>query len=111
MRKTICALILFALSSCRNEYDVLQQEKENSILEQSNKVFSSELIDVRKVKKEIDWQKVERSLSSLKEKDLLIRLMMLFYIVRLLIQKRKPLHILCLFIFILRRSLIILFSK
>ena len=54
MRKTICALVLFALSSCRNEYDVLQQEKENSILEQSNKVFSSELIDVRKVKKEID---------------------------------------------------------
>ena len=39
MRKTICALVLFALSSCRNEYDVLQQEKENSILEQSNKVF------------------------------------------------------------------------
>ena len=68
MRKTICALILFALSSCRNEYDVLQQEKENSILEQSNKVFSSELIDVRKVKKEIDWQKVEKSLLSLKEK-------------------------------------------
>ena len=68
MRKTICALVLFALSSCRNEYDVLQQEKENSILEQSNKVFSSELIDVRKVKKEIDWQKVEKSLLSLKEK-------------------------------------------
>ena len=68
MRKTICALILFALSSCRNEYDVLQQEKENSILEQSNKVFSSELIDVRKVKKEIDWQKAEKSLLSLKEK-------------------------------------------
>jgi hypothetical protein len=39
MRKTICALVLFALLSCRNEYDVLQQEKENSILEQSNKVF------------------------------------------------------------------------
>lgn len=53
---------------CRNEYDVLQQEKENSILEQSNKVFSSELIDVRKVKKEIDWQKAEKSLLSLKEK-------------------------------------------
>ena len=68
MRKTICALVLFALSSCRNEYDVLQQEKENSILEQSNKVFSSELIDVRKVKKEIDWQKAEKSLLSLKEK-------------------------------------------
>ena len=68
MRKTICALILFALSSCRNEYDVLQQEKENNILEQSNKVFSSELIDVRKVKKEIDWQKAEKSLLSLKEK-------------------------------------------
>ena len=68
MRKTICALVLFALSSCRNEYDVLQQEKENNILEQSNKVFSSELIDVRKVKKEIDWQKAEKSLLSLKEK-------------------------------------------
>ena len=53
---------------CRNEYDVLQQEKENNILEQSNKVFSSELIDVRKVKKEIDWQKAEKSLLSLKEK-------------------------------------------
>lgn len=47
---------------------VLRQEERHSILEQSNKVFSLGLIDVRKVKKEIDWQKVEKSLFSLKEK-------------------------------------------
>jgi hypothetical protein len=48
--------------------DVLRQEERHSILEQSNKVFPLGLIDVRKVKKEIDWQKAEKSLLSLKEK-------------------------------------------
>jgi hypothetical protein len=48
--------------------DVLRQEERHSILEQSNKVFSLGLIDVRKVKKEIDWQKAEKSLFSLKGK-------------------------------------------
>jgi len=37
------------------------------------------LIDVRKVKKEIDWQKAEKSLLSLKEKGFINQVMILFH--------------------------------
>ena len=65
----ICALILFALSSCRNEYGCFLVGGATQYFRAKYiNVFSLGLIDVRKVKKEIDWQKAEKSLFSLKEK-------------------------------------------